>query len=66
MEVRHAKSSSLAYPKSSELFRLKKGFKNLHTEVYARNLCAFLDKISFKAEMTLTDFHEALESLEKK
>ena len=66
MEVRHAKSSSLAYPKSSELFRLKKGFKNLHTEVYARNLCAFLDKISFKAEMTLTDFQEALESLEKK
>lgn len=65
MEVRHAKNSSLSYPKSSELFRLKKNFKNLPTDVYAMNLCSFLDKISFKAEMTMIDFQQALESLEK-
>jgi hypothetical protein len=66
MEVRHAKNSNLAYPKSPELFRLKMGFKNLPTNTYAKNLCAFLDKISFKAEMTIKDFQQALNTMEKK
>ena len=66
MEVRHAKKSSLSYPKSSELFLLKKCFKNLPTDVYAKKLCAFLDKISFKAEMTIKDFEQALDTMKEK
>ena len=66
MEVRLAKNCSLAYPKSSELFCLKKSFKNLPIDVYAKNLCAFLDKISFKAEMTMNNFEQALNTLKEK
>ena len=65
-KVRHAKNSSLAYPKTSELFRLKKCFKNLPTDIYAKNLCAFLDKISFKAKMTMKDFEQALDTMKEK
>ena len=38
MEVRFAKNSSLSYPKSSDIFRLKEKGRNLSTSVYAVNL----------------------------
>ena len=32
VEVRYAKNTSLSFPKSSDVFRLKKNFKNLSTQ----------------------------------
>ena len=46
IEVRHAKNASLSFPKSSEVFRLKKGGKNLSTEEYSSNLIAYLRRIT--------------------
>ena len=62
-KVRHAKNSSLSYPKSSEIFRLKKASKNLPTAAYANNLKAFLNKLSFHVNMTPDDFSVALDKL---
>ena len=64
VEVRHAKSSSLSFPKSNEIFRLKKGGKNLDSQVYASNLCAYLDKVSYKVNLLPEDFNQVLEKLQ--
>ena len=62
-QVRHAKNTSVSYPKSSEIFRLKKAFKNLPTETYASNLKAYLSKLSFHVNMKPEDFQEALNKM---
>ena len=62
-QVRHAKNTSLSYPKSSEIFRLKKESKNLATATYASNLTAYLSKLSFHVNMCPQDFKDALDKL---
>ena len=62
-QVRHAKNTSLSYPKSSEIFRLKKESKNLATATYASNLKAYLSKLSFHVNMCPQDFKDALDKL---
>ena len=63
LEVRHARNTSLSFPKKSEIFRLKKDFKNLATESYATNLKAYLNKLSFHMNMGPEDFEEALNKM---
>ena len=46
-------------------FRLKKGYKNLSNEVYAKNLMVYLKRISSCVEVDMSDFKEALKMLEK-
>ena len=60
LEVRFAKNSSLSYPKSSDIFRLKQKGKNLSTVEYAVNLSTYLNKITCNVEMQFSDFKEAL------
>ena len=60
LEVRHARNTSLSFPKKSEIFRLKKEYKNLPTTTYATNLKAYLNKLSFHMNMGPEDFEEAL------
>ena len=44
----------------SELFRLKKSHKNLSNEKYAKNLTAYVKRISSHIAMDMEDFKEAL------
>ena len=53
IEVRHAKNSSISFPKVSELFRLKKDHKNLPNQIYAQNLMAYLKRISSLIDMDM-------------
>ena len=63
VKVRHAKNTSLSYPKASEIFRLKKSSKNLPTATYASNLKAYLNKLSFHVNMGQEDFKDALDQM---
>ena len=63
LEVRHAKNSSISFPKASEVFRLKKAYKNLSNDVYAKNLVVYLKRISSCVEVDMGDFKDALEKL---
>ena len=65
IEVRHAKNSSLSFPKSSEVFRLKKQGKNLTTDTYVSNLKAYLSRITCHVNLDTSDFKDALEKLTK-
>ena len=60
LEIRHARSCCLIYPKAASIFRLKRNFRNLTTEEYARNLCVYLAKITCRADVNISDFSEAL------
>ena len=62
-KVRHAKNTSLSYPKNSEIFRLKRASRNLTTATYATNLKAYLSKLSFHVNMGPQDFQAALDKL---
>ena len=63
IEVRHAKNSSLSFPKSSEVFRLKKAGKNLSTEAYSSNLIAYLRRVTCYVNLSEEDFKDALTKL---
>ena len=63
LEVRHAKNSSLSFPKASEVFRLKRGCRNLDTETYGKNLIAYLKRITCHIDMGYSDFQQALVKL---
>ena len=63
IEVRHAKATSVCFPKQSTVFRLKKDYKNLSNDMYAENLKAFLKKVTCHIDMTNEDFKDALKSL---
>ena len=62
-EVRFAKNSSICYPKTSEIFRLKKNYKNLENSIYATNLSVYLNKLTCHVNMSLEDFRNALKEL---
>ena len=64
LEVRYAKLSSLSFPKSSDVFRLKKKGKNLSSAEYATNLNTYLGKVTCNVNMGFEDFQEALRSIE--
>jgi hypothetical protein len=53
----------VAFPKDSELFRLKKKNRNLDNDSYAKNLTAYLSKVSCHISMDMGDFREALDKL---
>ena len=63
VEVRYAKNTSLSFPKSSDVFRLKKKYKNLSTQEYSSNLKTYLNKVTCKVNMDYNDFQSALMSL---
>ena len=56
LEVRYARDASLSFPKNSEIFRLKRAYRNLDTKTYAENLMIFLDKITFRNCVAMADF----------
>ena len=60
IEVRHAKNSSLSFPKQSEVFRLKKNYRNLESEIYSKNLCAYLSRVTCNINMNHRDFTDAI------
>ena len=62
-EVRHAKNSSLSFPKQSEIFRLKKNNRNLDTDMYVKNICTYLSKVTCHVSMDHSDFREAIDKL---
>ena len=62
-EVRYARNTSLSLPKSSDVFRLKKKYKNLSTQEYSSNLKTYLNKVRCKVNMDYNDFQSALEIL---
>ena len=64
-EIRHAKNSSLSFPKCSDFFRLKKKCKNLSSAEYASNLITYLGKITCNVNMNFRDFREVLNSISK-
>ena len=65
LEVRHAKNSSVSFPKVSEIFRLKKNHKTLPNEIHAKKLMAYLKRVSCHIGMDLGDFREAPKKLNK-
>ncbi|CAL4093877.1 unnamed protein product, partial [Meganyctiphanes norvegica] len=58
-EVRFCRDSSVALPKSSNIFRLLRDHKCLSIEEYASNLCIYLDKVQANSVATMQDFHRA-------
>ena len=64
LEVRHARNTSLSFPKKSEIFRLRKNsINNLPTTTYATNLKAYLNKLSFHMNLCPGDFEDALDKM---
>ena len=63
LEVRYARDSCLSLPKSSDIFRLKRAYKNLSVDEYSTNLKIYFDKVETNASATRMDFLAALEKL---
>ena len=63
LEVRYAKDTSLALPRTSDLFRLIKDHKKLPISTYATNMKLYLKNITANAEVTCTidDFSHAMD-----
>ena len=51
------------FPKSNELFRLRKNYKKLALTAYSENLKIYLSKLQCSAEVTWEDFDAAVSSL---
>ena len=63
LEIRYARDTCLSWPRSSNVFRLKKNYKNLESYEYAENLKVYLNRIKSNAAATLDDFRGALDNL---
>ena len=63
LEVRFARDTSVAFPKVADIFRLKKAYKNLDSEIYAANLKAYLDKLMCHVNMNMDDLDNAINKL---
>ena len=63
LEIRYARDTSIAFPKTSDIFKLKKNYKNLETSAYAANLKAYLDKLVCHVNMDMSDFDLAVQKL---
>ena len=64
LQVRYARDTCLSLPKSSQIFRLKKDYRNLPYAVYAQNLKVYLSKVECKAGVTWEDFDQAIQCLQ--
>ncbi|KAK6171675.1 hypothetical protein SNE40_018117 [Patella caerulea] len=62
LEVRYARDTSLSIPKTSDIFHMKKDYKNLPLNTYASNLKVYLSKVGCKADVTMVDFNQALDT----
>ena len=63
LEVRYARDGSLCFPKNSDIFRLKKAYKNLDSNTYCSNLIIYFDKIMYRNTVDMADFEQALTNL---
>ena len=63
VEIRFARDSTISFPKNSDIFRLKKAYKNLPTETYAINLKTYFKKVHCHVDMSMSDFITALDTL---
>ena len=63
LEVRLARDSCVSFPKNSDIFRLKRNYKNLDSVSYCDNFVVFFDKITFRNSVTMEDFDSALNAL---
>ena len=63
LEIRYARDTSEAFPKTSDLFKLKKNYRNLETLVYAANLKAYLGKLVCHVNMDMADFVDAVKKV---
>ena len=64
-EVRYAKNTSVSFPKDSDVFRLKRRYKNLPTSEYGVNLITYLNKVTCNVNMDYDDFKNAIKGLQK-
>ncbi len=63
LEVRYARDTSLCIPKTSDIFRLKKDYKNLSSEQYVKNLKVYLSNTASNVGATVQDLNEAINTL---
>ena len=63
VEIRFARDSTISFPKNSDIFRLKKAYKNLPTETYAINLKTYFKKVHCHVDMSMSDFITAVDTL---
>ena len=64
LEIRYARDMSLSIPKGSDIFRLKRNYKNLPTNTYATNLKVYLRNVTCKTSVSFTEFVSAVQSLQ--
>ena len=64
LEVRFARDTCVALPKSSEIFRIKRNYKDLESDEYAMNLKVYLDKVQTNASVSREDFSAALNKVD--
>ena len=60
LEVRYHRDTCVSLPKSSEIFKLKRGYKNLVPAEYATNLKIYLGKINCVNRASMVDLKLAL------
>ena len=60
LEVRYARDSCVSFPKNSDIFRLKKAYRKLDSKTYGGNLIIFLDKVTYRNNISMNDFENAL------
>ena len=63
-EVRFARKTCLSLKETSSVFRLRSGGKNLPTQVYADNLCQYLDDSTAVTTLTMSDFNNVLTAMQ--
>ena len=62
-EISYAQDTSLSIPKTSDIYKLKKDYKNLPLMTYARNLKTYLSNATLVTSVTVNDFDHALSSV---
>ena len=63
LEVRYARDTSIAFLKTSDIFNMKKNYKNFDSSIYAANLKAYLDKRVCHVNMDMADFVDAVKKV---
>ena len=63
IEVRYARDTTLSLPRGSDLFDLKKNYKNLSLDTYRKNLKVYLSKVTSASITTWEDYDNAVSKL---
>ena len=63
LEVQYACDSCLSLPKLSDIFQLKRAYKNLSADEYSSNLKIYFEKVDTNASAARMDFLAALKKL---